>query len=92
MMDVEYMEEQIKALVDEINDMTAMLSALKRMSTLANEIKWLSDKYGIDDISKDADEILTSSIKKMAVLREKIETYRAEVEGLRKKLKRMGVV
>lgn len=82
----EDMINNVRELTLQLEDLKATLRAYDRIISRASELKWLADKYGLEDYKMEFDEVIVKAIDDKKRLRKIIEKFEYDIQNLKKKV------
>ena len=82
-------ENQISELNERIKTMKATVSALEHVISRLVEVKWLTDRYSIDQLKQDVDSIVEESLNELRITKARLELLEEKVNLLMNELNRI---
>ncbi len=79
------LEEELYAMIDEINTLKGMAKAYERIASRLDELKWLANMYNLQDFEEAFSRLESEAISRKKKVSELITKYGYAVEDLRKK-------
>jgi len=85
----EELRKKLAELTDEFNDVRRRRDAIRNIINRLEEIKWISSRYGIDNIMYEADNMIKGVINTERKLDEEINLLYDEMNSVRMKLNKL---
>ena len=82
-------ENQISELNERIKTIKGTISALEHVISRLVEVKWLTDRYSIDQLKQDVDSIVEESLNELRITKARLELLEEKVNLLMNELNRI---
>jgi len=82
-------ENQISELNERIKTIKGTISALEHVISRLVEVKWLADRYSIDQLKQDVDSIVEESLNELRITKARLELLEEKVNLLMNELNKI---
>ena len=82
-------ENQISELNERIKTIKGTISALEHVISRLVEVKWLADRYSIEQLKQDVDSIVEESLNELRITKARLELLEEKVNLLMNELNRI---